>query len=1387
MKALLTYIRMMRRIIRPFCLLIPLMGSVAEAAPVPVAAGADARPVITVALTDNFQPYSFAGADGQLQGILKDMWELWSRRTGIEVRFVAMDWPQTMEWLAAGRVDVGGAMVKSDVSRDRFLFSKTSFPIESFVYFRAGVAGVKDVESLKSYPVGAVAGARCAEWLRQQGVRDIRPYPNIAAMAEAASNNEIDVVCTGRAGIMKGLERAGRVGEFRRSAPLFTNHVYWAVRLGNVQLYDTVRAGFERISDAERQAIVDRWNGEANDPPWHQNPVFRRLLLVIVGGFVVALALMAWTVVLRRQVAARTAELETAGKRHLDMIANLPGGVFRFRYPADGVKRLLFADGSLFSQVGLDIGELLRQSPEAFATATHPDDYDLLNVEVPFRLRETGSSEHTFRFISPDGRTLWFRAWERVVDRDGDDLIVEGMMVDVTAEIHAREDAARKERWMSSILDNIPDIAWLKDMDGRYIVVNRAVAEAGGVASPKDMVGHSDFDYFPVHEAEGYVAHDRAVMASGRISRTEELQTRADGSTHYLDTIKAPLFDVDGVIVGTVGIGRDITGRKAMERSLREASARVEALIDNLPGVVYRKVYGFDEATIVFVSDQCRVLFGRSPGEICALSARERLDALWHPGDHAAITAMTDEAMGGRDQGEAKVRARRPDGSETWVLIREKVVERTDTSVIVEGVLFDINAEISAREALEASERRYRELIEDVNVVAWEWDIAVQRFVYVSRQGPKLTGFPVEEWLAPGFWVEHIHPDDRDLAVETCMSATARGEDHDFEYRMVVADGGVLWVRDIVHVHMVDGKPHSLRGLMLDITEQVNARMALEHSEAGLRAMSERLATLIDRLPGVAFRMVFLPDGLRWPLYFSGACEEIYGAPAEEICSWPAERFTEFVRAVRSDGDIVTVYQRLDDHGHFEITQPIRALNGPVRHLLARGKLVGRDGDALIAEGIVIDVTAQQVAEDQLREVNRTLDTLIGNIPGNIFRLRIDVDNSRQLLFLDGGSSRANPESRRHLLSLSPEEFSAEFHPDDRDLLDHEVPRRLRESGISVHTIHSPVPGRWMRIWERVASRAGGEMVTEGIMIDVTDEIQAKAALEREEEELQATRERLREARRLGALGDLAGGIAHDFNNLLGAILGFATFIAEDTEETQTIHRHADRILGAARRGKSLVDQILTLTGRRGRRPSRFPLIELATATADSLTEMLPAGAALRVLPDPDSHEVMVDRDLFGVALRNLCVNGLEALEGQGGTVSVAIRRTDPKAEPFRRLSERAGPELASVVDVWRADDGAVWAVTGLPPASGEAVSMVVSDGGGGMDGELLEKAFTPFFTSRERAKNPGLGLPVAQGVVLAHGGALAISSRPGKGTSVEIVFPPPISERAISPSASLR
>jgi len=259
---------------------------------------------------------------------------------------------------------------------------------------------------------------------------------------------------------------------------------------------------------------------------------------------------------------------------------------------------------------------------------------------------------------------------------------------------------------------------------------------------------------------------------------------------------------------------RDLQRRDQTQHALRESEERYRRLVELSPNAIAVHHRG----KIVFINDAgARLLGADSPSDLLGRSVMEFVDP------------------GNRDNVELRLRQTRDE--QILDPIREQRLIRLDGRAVdaevtvipfsyrgepaVQIVCRDLTERKQVEEALEETKRNYESLVHSVDGIVWEADARTFRFTFVSKQAERLLGYPVEKWLRePMFWQDHLHAEDRERAVAYCAQATAEKRSHDFDYRMIGADGRAVWLRDIVTVVVEDGQPVTLRGIMLDITEQ---------------------------------------------------------------------------------------------------------------------------------------------------------------------------------------------------------------------------------------------------------------------------------------------------------------------------------------------------------------------------------------------------------------------------------------------------------------------------------------------------------------------------------------------------------------------------------------
>jgi len=284
---------------------------------------------------------------------------------------------------------------------------------------------------------------------------------------------------------------------------------------------------------------------------------------------------------------------------------------------------------------------------------------------------------------------------------------------DITGRKQAEKVIREREQQNKAILDNIPDIAWLKDKESRLLAVNEAFARNSGVEA-ETMVGKTDLDFYPPEIAEAYRADDREIMRLGRQKRIEEPITDGEGKIHWIETIKKPVFDENGEVIGTAGIARDITDRKQAEELIKESESRFRSLFEHNP-VPYQSL---DEAgRFLDVNEPLCQLLGYRDEELIGKSFGD----FWTEGSKSQFVKLFDDftKLGAVDQAELTLLTK--PGKSRTVLLTGRVQREPHTGKFLRThcILYDITERKRAEEQIRASLENFSHaLTETVNALA---------------------------------------------------------------------------------------------------------------------------------------------------------------------------------------------------------------------------------------------------------------------------------------------------------------------------------------------------------------------------------------------------------------------------------------------------------------------------------------------------------------------------------------------------------------------------------------------------------------------------------------------------------------------------------------------
>jgi len=264
------------------------------------------------------------------------------------------------------------------------------------------------------------------------------------------------------------------------------------------------------------------------------------------------------------------------------------------------------------------------------------------------------------------------------------------------------------------------------------------------------------------------------------------------------------------------------------------------------------------------------------------------------------------------------------------------------------------------------------------------------------------------------------------------------------------------------------------------------------------------------------------------------------------------------------------------------------------------------------------------------------------------------------------------------------------------------------------------------------------------MIADKNGEVAHMITIHEDVTELRRREELLLDAQRMESVGQLTGGIAHDFNNLLTAIRSNAEDLRDDLKDNPLLQSQAEIVLEAADRGAGLVAQLMAFARKQELQPQVLDVNALLGKFTKLLRSTLPTHINIEFLEGGFLPAIHVDPIRFESAILNIAINARDAMP-QGGSLTI---------ETMRRTLD------------------ADYAAEHVEVQAGEYVLIAVTDTGSGMPRDILERAFVPFFTTKEVGKGTGLGLSMVYGFVKQSGGHARIYSEVGLGTVVKIYLP---------------
>lgn len=678
-----------------------------------------------------------------------------------------------------------------------------------------------------------------------------------------------------------------------------------------------------------------------------------------------------------------------------------------------------------------------------------------------------------------------------------------------------------------------------------------------------------------------------------------------------------------------------------------------------------------------------------------------------------------------------------------------------------------------AESALRRSEERYALAARGSTAGVWDWDIHTGG-VYYSPRFRELLGYNAVEFPNLFYaWEQRIHPEDLPKVRAALENHLEKREVFCIEHRIEVKSGEHRWFETRGQALWgPEGEPYRMAGSMLDIQDRkLNEQRLLRLNR--LYAMSSGINKAIARI-GVpqelyeeAVRIAVEKGSMQmaWIGVHAGgftlrpvACAGSHAGYLEGIIlstreddppgQGPAGRAFRTGRpAVSNDisNDESFFYrERAVEKGFRSCAAfPLKFGDKSVGVLLIYADEIGcfQEEEVRVLNALAEDLSfaletaareqERQRAIEALRENERRISILMGNLPGAAYRIL--MAEKWTLEFISEGCLELTGYEPEALTGREGILFADLIHPEDREHVRKSVTEAVAagkrfEMTYRIRTADGAV--RW--IWERgqgVPAENGPVRHIEGFMTDVTEKRHMESQFLR--------------AQRLESIGTLAGGVAHDLNNVLTPILMSLTILRMKLDQPRDIEL-LNTLESSANRGADMVRQILSFArGVEGRSLTLRPqdvLREIEKLINDTFPKTIKfqarcADNVWRLDGDPTQiHQVLL----------NLCVNARDAMP-DGGELTLRVGNEMVDAQ-FASMNPDARP--------------------------GPHVVFEVRDTGTGIPAEVRERIFDPFFTTKELGKGTGLGLSTTLGIVRSHKGFIELQTQKGRGTQFRVYLP---------------
>ncbi|TAK00545.1 MAG: PAS domain S-box protein, partial [Candidatus Manganitrophaceae bacterium] len=401
---------------------------------------------------------------------------------------------------------------------------------------------------------------------------------------------------------------------------------------------------------------------------------------------------------------------------------------------------------------------------EAFSERVHAEDLPGIEAEISRTLAAREPWAREFRVVWPDGSIHWVLGrGEFTFDENGKARRMRGVIMEITARRQAEEALHASRDLLNNIIDSSPSYIFATDRQNRYTLINEATT--GLLGMPKEeILGKTEHGVFPKELADALQAANNRVMATGVPLQTEEVVGGKGGPPRTMITVKFPVRDAHGKIIGLGGVATDITERKRAEEALRESEQMNREQYAELHQLYQTAPVGLalvdHELRFVRINDRLAEINGRPAEQHIGRAVSEVVPQLWPSLEPIYRRVMSGEPV--LDVQIHGVTPAQPGAERDWVASYYPVLGDDGFVRGVSVVVQEVTESKQAEEALRKSEERLRLVTLATHDAVWDWDLATNT-IWWNETFKETFGYKNEE-IKPGFefWESLIHPEDRE-------------------------------------------------------------------------------------------------------------------------------------------------------------------------------------------------------------------------------------------------------------------------------------------------------------------------------------------------------------------------------------------------------------------------------------------------------------------------------------------------------------------------------------------------------------------------------------------------------------------------------------------------